>query len=475
MYNAQRLLLILCLLSVFTQKTRSFSQPPSSSGVVVQSGQMRFVVYGHRMLGIQTIFPSISQQKDNNPQKQPYLKEKDVRYWHEGGYLYIETDSLQVRYLEGSRPDPSQMTDSLLRITFFLGSRQVVWYPGKPDALNLRGALPTLQGLSGDDLAEKLPPGLLSRAGWSLVDHSSGGQIDWFLLAYGHDYKSALSDWHRLFPSSAGMSLPSRQVLGYWLRHDSLLTVGQRDTLLMELHESDIPFSILATDSLLFAHEADTLRLLTSAALDSIPFVSFSGDVWTRWSTLAWLVHYNAISANSGFSTQVHAIGGSLQIDEDDSELQVRWMQASVFMPIFLSILTPSPDIKRLPRLFAEGSSDVTDAFLQAIRLRYDLIPYLQRSWKDAVMKGINICRPLYYEWPEQNDAYRYEDEFLCGDSLLVCPVLAPAGADGRTLRAIWLPPGRWWDVCRKCYRQGPRIFSDSYLLGEIPYFRRED
>ena len=34
--------------------------------------------------------------------------------------------------------------------------------------------------------------------------------------------------------------------------------------------------------------------------------------------------------------------------------------------------------------------------------------------------------RPLWYSFPEEEEVNKIETQFLLGDSLLVCPVLAP-------------------------------------------------
>lgn len=433
-----------------------------SADAFVQAGKMRFVLHGQRLLRMQRCAEcddSVVVFSNGNP----------LRTRKDGDFLYIFTDSMEIRYLMGSAPDFSEPSDSLLRVSFPLGNRRVTWYPGKHDALNLRGALSSLQGLSGDDLSDSLPLGVLSRAGWSFVDNSSDGRTDYFLLAYGHDYKSALADWHAL--TGKPSCIPPRWALGYWLRQDSLHHTDEAHrTLFSTLKEHGIQASVILTDSIWYLCGKDSLCPLPPSSLDSLSCLSFSGDTWTRWSTLAWLVYYNAISAGSGLCHAVHNIGGRLQLESDDAELQLRWMQAAAFMPVFYADITPQPDVERRPWMLGHRQQ-----FLHAVALRHSLLPYLEQAWRQVAERGVNVCRPLYYEWPERNEAYTCRDEFMCGDTLLVAPILHPSGTDGRTERSVWLPPGLWWDVCRQCRRRGPLLFSDSYTLDEVPYFKREE
>jgi alpha-glucosidase (family GH31 glycosyl hydrolase) len=85
----------------------------------------------------------------------------------------------------------------------------------------------------------------------------------------------------------------------------------------------------------------------------------------------------------------------------------------------------------------------------------------------------VSLCRPLYYEWPEDNNAYLFEDEYMFGDDILVAPIVTEAGHDGMTARCTWLPEGRWFDVCRNKVVNGNRVLTDLYAMEEIPYFYR--
>ena len=105
--------------------------------------------------------------------------------------------------------------------------------------------------------------------------------------------------------------------------------------------------------------------------------------------------------------------------------------------------------------------------------LRYELMPYIYTAAREGYDTGISICRPLYYEWPEENNAYRYEDEYYFGDDILVAPVVTAAGASGMARRTVWLPQGTWYDVCRGRLVQGGVEQTDSYSQTEIPYFLR--
>ena len=196
--------------------------------------------------------------------------------------------------------------------------------------------------------------------------------------------------------------------------------------------------------------------------------IGFSGDSFTTYGTLAWQPYFTATASNVCFGYWGHDLGGHQQTGDNDPEIYLRWMQYGVFTPIFRTHATNWPGIER--RIW---KYDNFPLLLETVKLRYALMPYIYNACRQAYDTGVSICRPLYYEWPEQNESYLYEDEYMFGDDILVAPVVKPSGADGKAMRKTWLPEGRWFDVCRNRVVEGNRAITDSYAQQEIPYFYR--
>ena len=196
--------------------------------------------------------------------------------------------------------------------------------------------------------------------------------------------------------------------------------------------------------------------------------IGFSGDSFTTYGTLAWQPYFTATASNVCFGYWGHDLGGHQQTGPNDPEIYLRWMQYGVFTPIFRTHATNWPGIER--RIW---KYDNFPLLLETVRLRYRLMPYIYNACRQAYDTGVSICRPLYYEWPEDNNAYLFEDEYMFGDDILVAPVVSPTGADGRASRRTWLPEGRWYDVCRAKVVDGGQTLTDSYSLQETPYFLR--
>jgi alpha-glucosidase (family GH31 glycosyl hydrolase) len=139
-----------------------------------------------------------------------------------------------------------------------------------------------------------------------------------------------------------------------------------------------------------------------------------------------------------------------------------------VFTPIFRTHATNWEGIER--RIWKYENFPL---LLETVKLRYALMPYIYTACRQAYDTGVSLCRPLYYDWPEESNAYQFEDEYMFGDDILVAPVVTPTGENGKAQRRNWLPEGRWFDVCRNTVVEGNRIFTDSYTQEETPYFFR--
>ena len=145
--------------------------PMPRQEAVVKAGNARFTVLTPEMIRIQ--YSETEQFEDratfavvNRNLPVPRFKQE-----RKGGYLYIKTDALTLQYKLGGKIDATP-NDEVLRITFRLNGRDVIWYPGKDDAMNLLGTTRTLDGQLGDNKRSEMEKGLLSRAGWSIIDES---------------------------------------------------------------------------------------------------------------------------------------------------------------------------------------------------------------------------------------------------------------------------------------------------------------
>ena len=194
--------------------------------------------------------------------------------------------------------------------------------------------------------------------------------------------------------------------------------------------------------------------------------IGFSGDTFATFPTLAFQPYFTATASNVGFGYWGHDLGGHQQPGDNDPELYLRWMQFGVFTPIFRTHATNAANIERRIWVYENFPS-----LLKTVQLRYAMFPYIYTAAREAYDTGVSMCRPLYYDHPEDANAYKYEDEYMFGNDILVAPIVTPADADKTVRRTVWLPEGKWWNVCRSKIMDGNVTFTDTYGLEDIPYF----
>ena len=611
-------LLFICL-SINTAWAQELN-PVAHPDAVVRSGKARFTVLTPEMIRIQYSDRSLFEDRATFAIVNRRLPVPAFTAVEKDGYLEIKTSALTLKYKIGGVIDGRKPSAEVLNISMQLNGRPVLWYPGKDDAMNLKGTTRTLDGQIGDNKRQELENGLLSRAGWSIIDESpltrrgDGSNtfvfdkqvdgidwvaepvdkqaIDWYFLGYGHQYKKALGDFIKV---AGRQPMPPLYVLGYWYSKYQRYTSDEFMEIVNDVKRFNIPMDVMIFDMdwhtqgwtgwtwdrtaipdpeglidwmhqhglkvSLNLHPADgvdddedffndlredmgldkqTKRVpwnlsdgrfyhnmfkhiirarerqgvdfwwldwqqnLTSKYVDGLgetfwcnhvfyndmrlnrpnhrPLIfhrwgglgshrypiGFSGDSFTTYGTLAWQPYFTATASNVGFGYWGHDLGGHQQTGGNDPEIYLRWMQFGVFTPIFRTHATNWEGIERRIWKYSNFPS-----LLETVKLRYALMPYIYTAARQAYDTGVSLCRPLYYEWPEVNNAYLFEDEYMFGDDILVAPVVTKPESDGMTARRTWLPEGRWFDVCRNKVVEGNRTFTDRYAMEEIPYFFR--
>lgn len=171
--------------------------------------------------------------------------------------------------------------------------------------------------------------------------------------------------------------------------------------------------------------------------------VGFSGDTVVTWKSLKFQPYFTATASNIGYGWWSHDIGGHM-FGYRDEELEARWYQLGVFSPINRLHSTCSPFSGKEPWNFHEP---VRSAMVDVLRLRQALMPYLYTmNWR-AALDGDPIVEPMYWDEPNNGEAYQVPDEFRFGTELVVAPVVDPMDkASMRGKADMWLPQGEWFD-----------------------------
>jgi len=196
--------------------------------------------------------------------------------------------------------------------------------------------------------------------------------------------------------------------------------------------------------------------------------IGFSGVTVSVWDSLAFQPWFTATAANVGYAYWSHDIGGHMP-GAVDPELFTRWVQFGTFSPILRTHTTKNPDSERRIWAYPEPFSSILRS---AFQLRYALQPYIYTEGRRTYDTGVAFFRPLYYDWPEANEAYSSKDEYLFGDQMLAAPVVAPADkTSGLATEHVWLPQGEWIEWPTGKHVTGPASTDRSFSIDQIPVY----
>lgn len=152
---------------------------------------------------------------------------------------------------------------------------------------------------------------------------------------------------------------------------------------------------------------------------------------------------------------------GGFYGDTRDPLLYVRWAQAAVFSAHM--------------RLHGIGAREpwsygpeAETAAMKALRLRYRLLPYIERATADAAETGLPVQRAMALACPGEPEAWAFEEQFFFGDDLLVAPCVR---ADNRV--QVYLPRGEWRRFPDGARFEGGRSHSLTLALDELAVFAR--
>jgi len=199
--------------------------------------------------------------------------------------------------------------------------------------------------------------------------------------------------------------------------------------------------------------------------------IGFSGDTWATWESLALQPWFTATAANVGYGYWSHDIGGHFG-SPPDPDMYTRWLQFGAHSPVLRTHSTKDPAQERR---FWEFPDPYRSAMIDAVRRRYELVPYLYGQCRDALETGVSAIRPMYHDHPDSEHAYDAPGQYLFGDDLVVAPVVEPLGDDRMAPARVWLPRGEWYDTAlgqRIVVRRASGDWVERrYLLDEVPVF----
>lgn len=210
----------------------------------------------------------------------------------------------------------------------------------------------------------------------------------------------------------------------------------------------------------------DAVLFARSGTVGSQKFpVHWGGDNLSQYTSMAETLRGGLSFLLSGFGFWSHDIGGFEQ--NASADIYKRWTQ-------FGLLSTHSRyhgNIEyRVPWLYDEEAVAVTKKFT---RLKSKLMPYLYTQAVQTAQSGIPMMRPLFMEYPSDQNAYFIDKQYFLGESLMVAPIFTDNGAVD-----YYLPEGHWTQLLQGddlIIDENGRWLSETHDYLSLPIWVKEN
>ena len=185
------------------------------------------------------------------------------------------------------------------------------------------------------------------------------------------------------------------------------------------------------------------------------------------------------------WTTDIGGFHGGNVNDPAFQELLVRWFQWGAYCPVMRLHGDREPRTEPLTpgvagggQLGSGGPNEIWsygeknyEIFRHYIEVRESMRPYIKEQMQKAHEDGTPVMRPLFYDFPDDKEAWNVEDAYMFGDRYLVAPVMYA----GATSRMVYLPSGAVWreQSTGKLHQGGGYVNADA-PLSVIPVFVKE-
>lgn len=217
----------------------------------------------------------------------------------------------------------------------------------------------------------------------------------------------------------------------------------------------------------------------------------WSGDIHSSFASMRNQLAAGLNMGMAGIPWWTTDIGGFHGGNPDDPEFRevfVRWFQWGTFCPVMRLHGDREPHSEPLGTkgggLCNSGADNEVWSYGDEVyaicadymKLRERMKPYVRQLMQAAHEKGTPVMRPLFFDFPEDAEAWAVEDQYMFGPDVLVAPILY---AEQRE-REVYLPgvedggaQVQWQDFWSGAlYDGGQRVTVDA-PLEQMPVFVR--
>ncbi len=239
-------------------------------------------------------------------------------------------------------------------------------------------------------------------------------------------------------------------------------------------------YSKLAYDGFKSIGRDDIITLTRCAYTGSQKFGSlvWSGDIYSSFESLSMSIKSGLNMSMCGITWWNTDIGGFWGADvrtDYFKELLVRWFQYGVFCPVMRihgnrgqqdwsrGIKEPGGAANEIWSYGEENYEILRDLVL----LRERLKPYIEKHMEIASKEGVPIMRPMFFDYPEDENCYNLGEQFFFGDDI----IFAPVTKEGTTEKEVYLPEGKWILTKNRTEYAGGKAYKIDVKLSEFVAF----
>jgi alpha-glucosidase (family GH31 glycosyl hydrolase) len=88
---------------------------------------------------------------------------------------------------------------------------------------------------------------------------------------------------------------------------------------------------------------------------------------------------------------------------------------------------------------------------------------------------GLALVEPMYYPYPDKDEAYNVPNQYFFGSELMVAPITKKRNPNTNLAEVeVWLPKGRWTDIYTGAIYEGDKKVTMYRGLESIPVFAKD-
>jgi alpha-glucosidase len=190
---------------------------------------------------------------------------------------------------------------------------------------------------------------------------------------------------------------------------------------------------------------------------------TWTGDNSSTWNHLNMSTPMLLSMGISGYPLVGDDIGGFA--GSPTADLLTRWFEVGAFNPIYRDH-TAKGTADQEPWVHGPEHEAIRRRYIE---LRYQMLPYVYTSVEEMSRTGLPLMRPIFLDYPQAEDSYGNNRDFLFGPDLLVAPVVTEM-VDAEDIN---LPPGDWYDFWTAERHASKEHLSLRPRLDEMPLYVR--